>query len=95
MKPETLDDLIAAEAILKVNAGGWIIIEAGTGLMDGIYADRETAWEVLKYMHGRAPSHDHLLVCVKSGLRGNNSGYWIPDKSFWARQSPSSPTKEA
>ena len=69
-----------------IDEGGWIIIEAGTGLMDGVYMNQEDAWEVLKYMHGRVPSHDHLLVCVKSGLRGNNTGNWIPDKSFHAMQ---------
>ena len=72
--------------ISQINEGGWIILEAGTGLMDGVYTKREMAWEQLKYMHEKFPSHDHLLVHVESGLRGKNTGDWIPDKSFHAMQ---------
>ena len=70
----------------EIGEGGWIIIEAGTGLMDGVYMNQKDAWGVLKYMHEKVPSHDHLLVHVKSGLRGKNTGNWIPDKSFHAMQ---------
>lgn len=50
------------------NAKGWIIFEAGTGLMDGIYFDKEMAENVMEFIHETAPHRTHFLLAIESKM---------------------------
>lgn len=58
---------------------GWVVIDTGTGAIDGVYPDQHDANSALERMKARFPGGSWFLFALHS----DGDGDVIPDAMFW------------